>query len=53
MNVKWEKLIEQFIEAGYTPWDIQRIVMLYEMTRENDEALKRMMGQEKENANIN
>lgn len=51
MNDKWEKLIEQLIEAGYTPWDIQRIVMLYEIFLENDTALKKLM--EKENANIN
>lgn len=40
MNDKWKKLIEQFKDAGYRPEDIQRIVMVYEMVRENDEFLK-------------
>lgn len=42
LNEKWIKLIEQFVENGCTPQDIQRIVMVYEMAKENDEALKKM-----------
>lgn len=41
MNNKWRKLIENFIEMRYKPSDIQRIVMVYEMTKEHDELLKK------------
>jgi hypothetical protein len=43
MNDKWQKLIENFIEMGYKPSDIQRIVMVYEMTKKNDELLKKTL----------
>jgi hypothetical protein len=41
MKKSWMNLIEQFEKNGYTPQDIQRIVMVYEMTKENDELLKK------------
>jgi DNA-binding transcriptional MerR regulator len=40
---RWMKLIKQFEENGYKPQDIQRIVMVYEMTKENDELLKKTL----------
>lgn len=46
MDEKWTKLVEQFIEAGYGPHDIQRIVMVYEMAKENDDLLKKWMDKE-------
>lgn len=48
MNNKWQKLIENFIEMGYKPNDIQRIVMVYEMAKENDELLKKTLEAENE-----
>jgi hypothetical protein len=53
MNEKWQKLIENFIEIGYKPHDIQRIVMLYEMTKEHDELLRKTMEKENEHNNQN
>ncbi len=34
-----------FQESGYEPNDIKRIVMVYEMTRENDEMLRVMLAE--------
>lgn len=43
MKKSWMELFEDFEENGYKPSDIQRIVMVYEMTREHDEMLKKML----------
>lgn len=48
MNEKWMKLIEGFEENGYTPGEVQRIIMYYEMTKDIDEKLK-MLFEEEEN----
>lgn len=40
---KWMELFADFEESGYTPSDIKRIVMVYEMSREHDEMLKEML----------
>lgn len=48
MEKKWLELCEGFEESGYKPSDIQRIVMVYEMSREHDEMLKKML-EEKNN----
>jgi hypothetical protein len=45
MKEKWMKLFMDFEESGYDPKDIKRIVMVYEMTRENDEMLKEMLAE--------
>jgi DNA-binding transcriptional MerR regulator len=50
---KWLNLIKQFKENGYKPHDILRIVMLYEMTKENDRLLKEAMEKEHEYSNQN
>jgi hypothetical protein len=42
MNDKWKKMIENFEEKGYTPYDIQRIVMTYEMMMSYDEKIKKL-----------
>lgn len=47
MKNKWMNLFIQFEESGYKPEDIKRIVMVYEMTKENDEMLKEMFENEK------
>lgn len=47
MNNKWAKLFKQFEVNGYKPNDIQRIVMVYEMYKENDTMLKKMFEAEK------
>lgn len=46
MKEKWTELIEQFKDNGYKPHDIQRIVMFYEQTIENDRLLKKMYEEE-------
>jgi hypothetical protein len=45
------KLIEQFKENGYKPNDIQRIVMVYEMAKENDKLLKKTLEIKADNEN--
>jgi hypothetical protein len=50
MNDKWQKLINNFIELGYKPHDIQRIVMVYEMAKEHDELLKKTLEAENEHS---
>jgi hypothetical protein len=50
-NNQWQKLIENFIGNGYKPHDIQRIVMVYEMTKENDELLKKTLEAEENEHN--
>jgi hypothetical protein len=51
MDCKWQKLINNFIENGYKPNDIQRIVMVYEMAKENDELLRKTLENEHINQN--
>ncbi|MEH7093919.1 hypothetical protein [Neobacillus vireti] len=41
MNEKWEKLIENFEENGYTPRDIQMIVHFYDMMKEQHKIMKK------------
>jgi hypothetical protein len=50
---RWLRLIEQFEKNGYKPQDIQRIVILYEMMKENDRLLKEAMEKEHEHTNQN
>lgn len=45
MNAEWNVTVEQFIEKGYGPHDVQRIVSLYEMVKEEDEKLKEQIYQ--------
>ncbi|MEH7503314.1 hypothetical protein V7152_15095 [Neobacillus drentensis] len=47
MNEKWNKLIEGFEENGYTPEEVQRIIMYYEMTKDIDEKLKKLYEEDK------
>lgn len=47
MKEQWKKLIEEFEEKGYTPYDIQRIVMTYEMMMSYDEKIKKLYEDEK------
>jgi hypothetical protein len=49
MNEKWKRLIEEFEEKGYTPYDIQRIVMTYEMMMSYDEKIKKLHEDEENN----
>lgn len=42
MDEKWLKLVEQFENAGYSPRDIQRMVMVYETAKINDEKFKNL-----------
>lgn len=49
MNEKWKRLIEEFEEKGYTPYDIQRIVMTYEMMMSYDEKIKKLYEDEENN----
>jgi hypothetical protein len=54
MNNKWKKLCEEFEENGYTPYDIQRMVMFYEMTKNIDDKLKKLYedeANERDNSN--
>jgi hypothetical protein len=48
MDKKWITLINNFIEMGYRPEDIQRIVMVYEMTKEHDDLLRKTLEAEHE-----
>jgi hypothetical protein len=42
MNEKWKKICEEFEEKKYTPYDIQRIIMTYEMMMSYDEKIKKL-----------
>jgi Fic family protein len=42
MNDKWKQLIEELAEKGYTPYDIERIVMTYEMMMSYDVKIKKL-----------
>lgn len=42
MIEKWKNLIEEFEGKGYTVYDIQRIVMTYEMMMTFDEKIKKL-----------
>jgi hypothetical protein len=46
MHPEWYSLIEQCTEKGYGPHDVQRIVLLYEMMKDQDEKLKEEFYQE-------
>lgn len=52
MNDMWNKLIEECEGNGYTPKDVQRIIMYYEMTCDIDNKLKKLF-EEEENDNNN
>jgi type II secretory pathway component PulF len=52
MNEKWIKLMEELEENGYTPYEVQRIIMYYEMTKNMDENLKKLF-EEEANERIN
>lgn len=45
---KWFTLIEQFKENGYDPEDIQKIVLLHEMNKANEDMLNKMYEAEKD-----
>jgi hypothetical protein len=42
MKNEWQQLIKEFKEKGYTPYDIQRMVMTYEMMMSYDEKIKKL-----------
>jgi len=42
MNESWMKLIKECQGNGYTPREVQRILMFYEMTRDLDAKLKKL-----------
>ncbi|MEY2196885.1 hypothetical protein AB7942_29870 [Neobacillus sp. BF23-41] len=46
MNEKWMKLIEECETNGYTPGEVQRILMYYEMTKDIDNKLKKLFEDE-------
>jgi hypothetical protein len=46
MNDRWRILVEQFEGSGYSPHDVQRMVMLYESMKEQDDKLKDTFEQE-------
>jgi hypothetical protein len=51
MDRNWKALIDNLIELGYKPNDIKRIVMLYEMAKDNDELLRKTLENEHINQN--
>jgi hypothetical protein len=42
MNEEWQQLSKEFKGKGYMPYDIQRIVMTYEMLMNYDEKIKKL-----------
>jgi hypothetical protein len=50
MYDKWKKLIEECEKNGYTPREVQRILMYYEMTSGIDEKLKKLYEEESNEA---
>jgi hypothetical protein len=46
MNETWKKLIKECEENGYTPREVQRILMFYEMTKDIDKNLKKLFEDE-------
>lgn len=51
MIEKWKNLIEEFEGKGYTVYDIQRIVMTYEMMMTFDEKIKKLYEDEANDRN--
>lgn len=51
MIEKWKNLIDEFEEKRYSPYDIQRIVMTYEMMMSYDEKIKKLYEDEANDRN--
>jgi hypothetical protein len=51
LNEQWTRLIEECEENGYTPYEVQRIIMYYEMTSGIDEKLKKLFEDEENERN--
>jgi len=41
INESWQKLIQKYEQNGYTPREVQRVLMFYEMTRDLDAKFKK------------